>query len=122
MLSLKPEASYPAKFCSFPTQVCEVASLYSPTEGALYNNISLLNHRYHCPDLLLSSTSNLSDCPQVFYFHLLSYFLLLCFLSCNPNAVWSWTKDDFRKKVPQLHKLLILFLFVLSPDFSPMNS
>ena len=49
-------------------QVCEVASLYSPTEGALYNQISLLNH------------------------------------SCNPNSVWSWTKDDFRRKTVRVMK------------------
>jgi len=51
-------------------QVCEVGSLYSPTEGALYQNISLINH------------------------------------SCNPNSVWSWVKDNFRKKVVRAVKTI----------------
>jgi hypothetical protein len=37
-------------FAANSMQVCEVAALYSPTEGALYNHISLLNHR--CSPLL----------------------------------------------------------------------
>ena len=51
-------------------QVCEVASIYSSTEGGLYHQISLINH------------------------------------SCNPNSVWSWVKDDFRKKVVRAVKTI----------------
>jgi len=50
-------------FAANSMQVCEVGALYSPTEGALYHHISLLNH------------------------------------SCIPNAVWSWSKGEYRRKV-----------------------
>eukprot|EP00092_Neocalanus_flemingeri_P008411 GFUD01009067.1.p1 GENE.GFUD01009067.1~~GFUD01009067.1.p1 ORF type:complete len:387 (-),score=107.42 GFUD01009067.1:317-1477(-) len=51
-------------------QVCEVASIYSSTEGGLYHQISLLNH------------------------------------SCNPNSVWSWVKDDYKRKVVRAVKTI----------------
>ena len=33
------------------------------------------------------------------------FFNVLVF-SCNPNAVWSWTKGKFRKKVVILHSFI----------------
>jgi len=51
-------------------QVCEVSSIYSSTEGALFHQISLLNH------------------------------------SCHPNSVWSWVKDDYRRKVVRAVKTI----------------
>lgn len=57
-------------FAGNSIQVCEVDSIYSSTEGALYPRIALINH------------------------------------SCNPNCVWSWVKDDFRRKVVRAVKTI----------------